>query len=267
MTSEVGVVILAAGKGKRMGSNVENPKVLRPLLGKPLIGHLLGNIEESVITTKPVIVIAPDLYIIREALGPVYDYAIQETQLGTGHAVLAAKDKLAKYSNVLVLYGDHPLVTKKTIDTLVGLHLQNQADMTLATLRVPNFDGVYAPFDNYGRIVRDRNGKMLKSVEKKDTSEEECKITEVNPCFYVFRTSWLWSVLPRLSRDNAQQEYYLTDVLEIGLREKARIVEAVLPDPLEVLGVNTAEELQLVEQIIKSRLDDDAKEHLNKLPI
>lgn len=267
MKNEMGVVILAAGKGRRMGSSTEDPKVLRPLLGKPLVQHLLDNIAESIITARPVVVIAPDLYIIRDTLGPAYEYAIQETQLGTGHAVLVAKDKLAKYTHVLVLYGDHPLVTKRTIDPLVTLHLKNQADMTLATIRVPNFEGAYAPFDHYGRIVRDNQGVIIKSVERKDTNENERAITEVNPCFYVFRTSWLWSVLPRLSRDNAQKEYLLTDVLEIGLREKVRITEMALSDSFEALGVNTAEDLQLAENIIKSRLDEAAKDHTGQLPI
>jgi bifunctional UDP-N-acetylglucosamine pyrophosphorylase / glucosamine-1-phosphate N-acetyltransferase len=267
MVNTVGVVILAAGKGKRMGTDTQSPKVLQPVLGQPIIKHLLSNVKESAIETKPIIVIAPDLYVIRETLGPDYEYAIQESQLGTGHAVLAAKEKLSRYSHVLVLYGDHPLVTNRTIDSLIAMHLNEQADMTLATIKVPHFNSEFEIFDNYGRIVRDHQGKIVKSIELKDTTEEEQKITEVNPCFYVFKTDWLWQVLPKVSRDNAQNEYYLTDVLELGLQQGSKIAESVVVDPFEALGINTPEQLGVVEGIMKERLDDVAKKHTGKLPI
>src|SRR3989338_5694852 len=257
----IGVVILAAGKGTRMGGTAKSPKVLMPVCGKPMLVHLIEGVKKSRIDTPPIIVIAPDLYVIREAIGPSCEYAIQESPLGTGHAVLSAKEKLLRYDHVLVLYGDHPLVTAKTIDPLVVAHLEKGADMTLGIVSVPNFEGRFSPFDQFGRIIRDDQGALIKSIERKYATEQERAITDVNPCFYMFKSSWLWATLPKLTRDNAQKEYYLTDVLEIALKEGRSVVEVRIPDPEEAIGVNTPEQLSLAEQIIAKRLDQTARFH------
>ena len=242
----IGIVILAAGKGKRMSASVELPKVLIPLQGQPLLSHLLAHLRGSVVQTTPIVVIAPDLYIIRERIGPICEYAIQESQLGTGHAVLAAKSKLLKYDHVLVLYGDHPLVTERTIDTLTVQHLAQGADLTMATLRLPHFEDWYSFFDCYGRVVRNGKGGIARIVEKKDARPPEAGLTEVNPGYYLFRASWLWSALPKLSRDNAQGEYYLTDLVSLALKESRLINDIALNDPQEALGINTPEQLAIV---------------------
>lgn len=263
----IGIAILAAGRGKRMQATADLPKVLAPLLGKPLLSYLLEGIKESVVGTKPVVVIAPDLYVVRDRIGPICEYAIQESQLGTGNAVLAAKQKLLKYDHVLILYGDHPLVSARTIDTLTVHHLQSGADITLATLRLPHFEDWFQYFECYGRILRDTKSALTGIIEKKDTTPEQRAITEVNPGYYIFRASWLWAALPRLSRDNAQREYYLTDLIGIALKEGKLVRDIQLENPQEGLGINTPEQLTAVERILQERIDDRARWHTRVLPI
>lgn len=263
----IGIVVLAAGRGKRMKASPDEPKVLTPLLGRPLLSHLLTNIKSSVVQTTPVVVIAPDLYIIRERIGPICEYAIQESQLGTGHAVLSAKQKLLKYDHILVLYGDHPLVSTRTIDTLTVQHLTQGSDVTLATLRLPHFDDWFSFFEGYGRIERDKTGALAGIVEKKDARPEQCAITEVNPGYYLFNSRWLWSALPKLSRDNAPREYYLTDVLTIAISEHRKITDVPLTEPEEGLGINTPEQLATVEKIMQGKLDEVARLRVGQLPL
>ncbi|OGL67082.1 hypothetical protein A3B21_00040 [Candidatus Uhrbacteria bacterium RIFCSPLOWO2_01_FULL_47_24] len=263
----IGIVILAAGKGKRMHANTQQPKVLTPLLGRPLLTHLLENIKGSVVQSKPIIVIAPDLYIIRDRIGAGCDYAIQESQLGTGHAVLAAKEKLMRYDHVLVLYGDHPLVSARTIDALVAHHLSARADITLTTLRLSHFEDWFTFFEAYGRIVRNGHGRIAHIVESRDASAQERAITTVNPGYYLFKTAWLWATLPQLKRTNAQGEYYLTDVVALALAEGKTVEEVLLDDPQEGLGINTLEQLQFVEKILQQRLDGTARFHTMPLPL
>lgn len=263
----IGVVVLAAGKGKRMNASTDLPKVLVPLHGKPLLAHMLEHIKRSVIQTKPVVVIAADLYVIRDRIGPVCEYAIQESQLGTGHAVLSAKSKLLKYDHVLVLYGDHPLVSSRTIDALVVNHLESGADITLSTLHLPHFNDWFSLFEGYGRIIRDTRGYIVGITEKKDATESERQITEVNPAYYLFKSSWLWQVLPKIKRNNTQGEYYLTDLLEIALREGRVVREVPLEDAQEGIGINTHEELELAERIFTERADERARAYTGQLGI
>lgn len=263
----VGIVILAAGKGKRMNGYWSGPKVLVPLLGKPLFFHLLEQVKKSVIQTTPVVVIAPDLYIIRETIGPACQYAIQETQLGTGHAVLSAKEKLLKYDHVLVLYGDHPLLQAQTIDTVVNHHLEYGADATLTTLPLPHFEDWFSSFECYGRIIRDQRGAVVKIVERKDATEQQAAITEVNAGYYMFKTNFLWSALPKISRDNVQGEYYLTDVIALALAEGRQVRDISLNDPEEALGINTPEQLALVEKVMRRHQDLEARVYTRQLPL
>lgn len=263
----IGIVILAAGRGTRLKATAEQPKVLLPVLGKPIIKHLLDNIKTSRVSTRPVIVIAPDLYVIRDYLGSSFDYAIQESQLGTGHAVLAAKSKLSSYENILVLYGDHPLISAKTVDKLTESHLNSGVDITLATIKVPHFDDWYSVFDNYGRILRNSKGVIVGIREVKDATDKEKTILEVNPGYYVFKKQWLWPALNKLSRDNAQKEYLLTDLIGIAISEGRKINDIPLDDPEEALGINTMEQMELVEKIMQKRLDEAARSHTMPLPI
>lgn len=248
---KTGVVILAAGKGKRMQGQLSLPKVLYPLGGKPIMSHLLEALDGSNIKTKPVIVIAPNSEIIWETFGKKYEYAIQQKQLGTGHAVLSAKDKLQNFDHVLVLYGDHPFVTIECVNQLVSKHIKTGSTLTLTTVDIMDFNDWRETFYNFGRILRDKDGKITRIVEKKDASNEELKITEVNPGYYCFKANWLWDNLSSLNCNNAQNEYYVTDLVEAALKQKEKVLSLTLFDPCEALGINTPEQLNFAEQILK----------------
>lgn len=252
--SKVGVVILAAGKGKRMQGQLPLPKVLYPLAGRPMLSYLLESVRQSQIPNKSVVVIAPDLQVIPQTFGDTCEYAVQEEQLGTGHAVLCAKEQLRQYTHLLVIYGDHPLMSSATIDQLVSNHLSGQAEMTLATVRVPHFEQEFAVFNHYGRIVRDSGDRLVKIVEYKDASAAERNLTEVNPSYYVFKTAWLWESLAQLTPNNIQKEYYLTDVLQLATNQGRSVTLVPLADYREAVGINTPEQCRAAEQILLRKL-------------
>jgi len=248
--NNVGVVILAAGKGKRMQATSQQPKVLVPLAGRPMISYLLDSIEQSLLNIKPVIVIAPDLEIISRSLGSRCQYVIQEEQRGTGHAVQTAQANLLDYKHVLVLYGDHPFVSADCIRKIISCHLRDEAVLTLATVKVPDFNEWRVGFSHFGRIVRDDNGQIQRIVEHKDATDDEKQITEVNPSYFCFNAQWLWEHLPLLDCRNAQNEYYLTDLVELALKQNDRLTSLTLDNPHEALGINTLEQLALAEQFV-----------------
>lgn len=239
------ILILAGGKGKRMES--ELPKVLVPLKGKPMVKHLLESIEKSEVAGNPTIVVGYKKELVMENLGDKYDYAIQEEQLGTGHAVLSAEKNVADADHILVLYGDNPFMTSETIKKIVSEHLKFGNKITMATTTLPDFDGWRSFFyKNFSRIVRDEKGKILKSVEFKDANEKEKEIMEVNPCYFCFESKWLFKELKNLKNENAQKEYYLTDLVKFAIN-KGEKVESISIDPSEALAANSKEELRLLE--------------------
>lgn len=245
------VIILAAGQGKRMGA--EMPKPLLPISGKPMIVHLLDRVRQSGLDGRPIIVVAPDsIAKFQEALGETCDYAVQGKQLGTGHAVLSAKEVARDAEHVLVLYGDHPFVSAEAIRTLQNLHETRHAVISMLTATVPNFDGEFAMFKSWGRILRDEQGMLFGSREVKDSSPEELAIREVNPCLYIFQTDWLWEHLPLLNTNNAGGEYYLTDLIALALAE-GREVATAEAEPLDVMGVNTPAELTRAEEVFNNK--------------
>lgn len=239
------IVILAAGKGKRMQSDL--PKVLVRLKDKPLIKYLLDSIEESGVCAKPILVVGQKRELVMQELGDKYGYAIQEEQLGTGHAVNCAKDLSAGADQVLVLYGDHPHVSAKTIKNLTTSHQQSGEVLTIATVETPDFEDWRAGFFDFGRIIRNSNGKITNIVEKKDATEEELKIKEINPAFFCFDAKWLWESLPTLKNQNAQGEYYLTDLVGLA-QNQGHEINSIKIGTHEALGVNTPEQLALLEQ-------------------
>lgn len=242
------ILVLAAGKGTRM--NHDLPKVLVPLKGKPLIKHLLESVEKSGVSEKPCIVVGYGKELVKKELGDKYNYAIQEEQLGTGHAVLCASPYLKKnIDNVLVLYGDNPYITPETIKKIAAEHSRFKNKITMATVTLPDFkDWREFFYTNFSRIIRDKNGKILKSVEFKDANEEEKKVTEVNPCYFCFNKKWLLEELKKLKNNNAQKEYYLTDLVKKAIDEKENI-ESISIDASEALAVNSKEELEILEKI------------------
>jgi len=239
------IVILAAGKGTRMGGNV--PKVLVMLKNKPLILHLLDEVEKINQLAKPVIVVGYMYQKVREVLGDGYLYAIQDKQLGTAHALLAAKHKVTG-ENILVLYGDHPFIKAESLKKLMTLHHKENSNISLFTTVVPNFEGGFEAFKNFGRIIR-KDGKIVKNVEAKDAGQNELEIKELIAGIYMFNSKWLWENLGKIQNQNAQQEYYLTDIIEKAVEVGENIVNLTI-DPGEVIGVNSQEDLKLAEKLV-----------------
>jgi len=243
------IIILAAGLGKRM-QNKELPKALTPLRGRPLISYLLDSIKESGVCAKPVIVVGKMADMVKAALGPNYTYVFQAEQLGTGHAVMCAKDELAgKAENILILYGDQPLITPETIKKLVATHLSAGPVLTIGTVKVTDFANWRAGFYDFGRINRDLSGNVVGIIEKKDAIEKQWDIKEINPGYYCFAADWLWENLAKLKNENAQKEYYLTDLIGLACQQGQNI-STVEIEPKEALGVNNEEHLKLLEGII-----------------
>ena len=256
MNNETKIIILAAGKGERMNS--DEPKVLTKVRGKSMIKYLLESVHESGVDDKPTIIVGYKKEIVMNELGKEnkqYHYINQETQRGTGHAVSLAKDYLKDTTeHIMVLYGDHPFVSAKTIKKINEKHLKSKKEITMATVKLPDFKDWRINFVNFSRIIRDRNEKIIKDIQFKDASDEEKKVTEVNPCYFCFNTIWLWKNLESLKNDNAQKEYYLTDLIKIATTEGIEI-ESMEIEPYEALGANTRAELEILENSAKKILE------------
>jgi len=242
------VVVLAAGQGKRMGAGA--PKVLRELFGRPMVSYLVEAIQKSGVTNRPVVVVSPDHNLVQEALGDSCDYVIQPKQLGTGHAASCARSFLqGQADKVIVLYGDCPLIKPETIIDLKNKCEQNHNILSLFTTEVENFEDWRSIFYNFGRIVRDANGKIRCIKEKRDAGAAELLIKEVNPGLSCYDADWLWSHLDKLDNKNAQGEFYLTDLIKMAIDEGSEIV-TVKVDPRECLGINTPEELEIAKKLL-----------------
>jgi bifunctional UDP-N-acetylglucosamine pyrophosphorylase/glucosamine-1-phosphate N-acetyltransferase len=247
---KIKIVILAGGKGKRMQSDL--PKALVQVNGKAMIKHLLESIEKSGVCEIPSIVVGYGKESVMKELGEKYHYTHQEEQLGTGHAVMCThKDLKDKTDHVLVLYADNPFMKPETIKKLADKHLTSKAKLTMATVKLPDFEDWRNFFyKNFSRIIRNEKGEIIKSVEFRDASEEEKKVKEVNPCYFCFDADWLWKKLQTLKNDNAQKEYYLTDLVKIAMEEGLKI-ESISIDPQEALAANSKEELEILEKFAK----------------
>ncbi|MBU3672483.1 MAG: UDP-N-acetylglucosamine diphosphorylase/glucosamine-1-phosphate N-acetyltransferase [Sinobacteraceae bacterium] len=229
------IVILAAGQGKRMKSDL--PKVLQPLAGKPLLRHVIDTARQLQPESLHV-VYGHGGERVREALATagVSSWCLQAEQLGTGHAVQQALPALRDGDLVLILYGDVPLVSADTLRALVAL--AGPKTMSLLTVMLDDPTG-------YGRIVRDARGKVRRIVEQKDATVRERKIREGNTGVMVVPVKWLRRWLGKLKNSNAQGEYYLTDIIAMAVRDKVGVAPLVAPTGAEVLGVN--DKLQLAE--------------------
>lgn len=239
-------IVLAAGQGKRMKSKLY--KVLHPVCGKPMVGHVV-TVLEQIETSRKVVVVGHGAESVKAYLGDRAEYALQEQQLGTGHAVLQAKDLLGNEDGLtLVLYGDTPLVTAESVQEMIRMHQEKGAAATVMT----------AIFDNpfgLGRIVRDAQGRVSRIVEQKDCNAEEREIKEINSGMYCFTNRKLFEALGKVTNHNAQQEYYLTDVIGILVNE-GDIVEAYCtPEAMETLGVNDRVALSEAEQLMRDRIN------------
>jgi bifunctional UDP-N-acetylglucosamine pyrophosphorylase/glucosamine-1-phosphate N-acetyltransferase len=241
------IVILAAGQGKRMRSRL--PKVLHPIAGRPMLAHVIA-VAQSVAAgrdgaPRTVVVIGHGADQVRNAFSDRADveFVLQQPQLGTGHAVMQAASRIVDNAPTLVLYGDVPLVRAETLRRL----LDGAAEAVgVLTVRLSDPTG-------YGRIVRDWHGNVLKIVEQKDASEDERRIDEVNTGILVAPTSKLKQWLRQLSNDNAQQEYYLTDVISQAVAEGVPVAGVAAADADETLGVNSKAQLAQLERIAQAR--------------
>ena len=237
---------MAAGKGKRMKSEV--PKPLVQIAGKSMIEHLLDRVESVHINGKPVVVVSPDgEKLFRSILGDRVELAIQAQQLGTGDAVKSAHQACGDAASILVLYGDHPFIEPKVIARLAELSSRHKDALVMLTTTVPNFENQYSAFKSWSRILRNSDGKIVGDRQVKDASEEIMQIRELNPCIFVFPAEWLWENLNKLNNQNAAEEYYLTDLVKIAVETGMEIVSETV-DALQVMGVNTPEELHQAEK-------------------
>lgn len=238
-------LILAAGAGTRMKSS--KPKVLHELLGKPLVrwvvdaARVAGCEEVHVVIGTGKELVEPQLA----------DCAIsyQLEMLGTGHTVMCAADKLKGYDGcVIVLCGDSPLIRPETIKALVAQHEQAKASCTVLTMRAEDPTG-------YGRIIRNEDGGVVAIVEQKDCSPEQAAVTECNSGIYCFDAHALLERLPRLTTDNAQSEYYLTDILGLMVEDGLKVDGYVVEDARECLGVNSRSQLAQATKIMQGRIN------------
>ena len=240
------LIVLAAGQGKRMHSAL--PKVLHRLAGRPLLAHVLQACR-ALAPKRILVVHGHGGEQVKLAFkGEKLAWIEQSAQLGTGHAVNLAREVLEKKAeNIIVLYGDHPFVSPETIKNLRDKHIRSGKKITMATVKLPDFKDWRINFVSFSRIIRDASGNIIKDVQFKDASDAEIKVTEVNPCYFCFDASWLWENLTALKNFNAQNEYYLTDLIKIATESDMEI-ESIDIDPREALGANTRAELLILEK-------------------
>ncbi len=242
----VTAVILAAGKGTRMRSST--PKVLHPILGKPMVRYVLDQ-AAAVTSADPVLVIGHQADLIQEALGSKgLAYVLQEEQLGTGHAVQQAEPLLKGRSDqILVLYGDMPAVRPETLQALLQAQSAHAGPVTLLTVQVADPRG-------FGRVVRDQQGKVLAIVEEAAATAEQLEIDELNAGMCCFEADWLWEALSNLEV-SPEGEYYLTDLVAAAV-EQGKSVQAVrVEDPEELIGINTRVHLAEAAKILQRRIN------------
>lgn len=243
---EVYAAVLAAGLGTRMRS--ARPKVLHPLLGRPMLIRLLETVA-ALSPRETILVVGHGADQIRQLVGERVRYALQAEQLGTGHALAAAVAALPEAEgDLLVLYGDMPLLTAETLRRLLAHHRAAEADATLVTTEL-------GPESRFGRIVRDGEGRFERIVEYKDATPAEREIGEVNAGVYCFRLGPLRAVLPRLGRANAQGEYYLTDLFPLIAAAGGRVEAVSLGRPEEFQGPNDRRELAAAERRLREEIN------------
>jgi len=242
---KIAIAILAAGKGTRLKS--KHPKVLHEVGGKTLLAHVIAAATKVVPASDVFAIIGHEADRVRSAVAASsIGFVLQQEQRGTGHALMVAREALAPYDRVIVLYGDAPLITSQTIERLRDFHLSKKAAMTILTARLENPAG-------YGRIVRKKaTGDDVKAiVEQKNLTAAQQKIHEVNSGFYAFEAKPLFGHIDKLSAGNHHGEFYLTDMAAILTQAKQRVVAVQARDAHEVLGGNTRAELSEIDQYMR----------------
>ena len=242
--SDVGIIILAAGKGTRMKS--DKPKVLHKVAGKSMVMHVI-EIAKKITHDNIHIVVGHKAEDVRDEINKYVkvNFAKQEQLIGTGDAVKSALPGMdPSIKDILVLCGDVPLIQEDTIKELIDKHKENQATVSVLAVDLDDPGG-------YGRIVLDEFNNMLCIKEEADANAEEKKIKTVNTGIYCFDKNFLVSALEAIKPDNMQAEYYLTDVVEIAQQQSEKIIVVTMNDYRQVIGVNTLEQRQLIESLIQ----------------
>ena len=242
--NQLWAVVLAAGEGKRMNS--ELPKVLHPICGRSMLDYITGSAAE--LTDNVLIVIGHGASRVREQFKNKYSFVLQEQQLGTGHAVLKTLDNLPPEGTLLILCGDTPLLTSQHLDSLIKEH--HDKAVTVATTILPDPSG-------YGRIIRDDSRRVKCITEDREATQEEKEINEINTGTYCFDLRLLREYLPRLSTDNAQQEYYLTDVVSLLYRDGYKTGTYVIDDYRVGLGINNRVQLAEAAMLMREKINKD----------
>lgn len=252
MENDIIAIVMAAGKGTRMKS--KNSKLVQKIYGKEIVKRAVENAEKAGVKDI-VAVVGYKKEEVMKVLGDNIKYAFQDEMLGTGHAVMQAKEYLkGKKGKVLVLNGDVPLIRPETLNKLIEKSIENKEYATLLT-------AIYDDPTGYGRIVRDEGGNIEGIVEEKDTTEEQKKITEINAGIYCFDIEALLEALEKITPNNKQGEYYITDVIQImnnrGLKTGAVIVE----DNTEILGINDRIQLGILTKVLQMRINTEFMKH------
>ena len=244
---QVEIVILAGGKGSRMRSDV--PKVLHTVAGIPMLKKVVD--ATFPLCGIPNVVVGPNKQAIVSLLGATVRYVDQAEPLGTGDGLIKAVSGLSGSSarTIVVLVGDQPFVNTDTLKKLIAFHEHSEAVTTLGIARIPKFAGVFSVCRNYSRVICDKYGRVKKIVEWKSATEEERSITDVSMSYHVFDLGWLREHLFELTPNTVTGEYQLTEYINLALRHGDSVAGYHIDDPIEALGANTPEELEVLKKI------------------
>lgn len=252
MENNIMAIVMAAGKGTRMKS--KKSKLVQKIFGKEVVKRAVENAKNAGVNDI-VAVVGYQKEEVMAVLGDTVKYAFQEDMMGTGHAVLMAKEYLqGKKGKVLVLNGDVPLIRPETLNKLLEKSIENKEYATLLTAIYDNPKG-------YGRIIRDEGGNVLEIVEEKDTTDEQKEIKEINAGIYCFDIEELLSALDEVKPNNAQGEYYITDVIGIMNKKGLKTGAVVVEDNTEILGINDRIQLEMLTKVLQMRINT---EHMKK---
>ena len=243
MMDKFKAVILAAGKGTRMESDL--PKVLHKVCDQTMVHYVIQAAKDAG-ATDVIVIVGYQGQLVKREIVDVVDFVEQREQLGTGHAVMCARDLIGSEGDTVILCGDTPLITADTIKKLREKHKHESNGVTVLSAIVDDPTG-------YGRIIRDSEGNFLKITEHKDCTEEELKVNEINSGMYVFNSEALNFSLDKITNDNSQGEYYLTDTIQIIKSTGLKVNAMPVDDIDEILGVNTKDQLAEAEKIMLSK--------------
>src|SRR5687768_9736105 len=247
---KVTVVLLAAGQGTRMKSDL--PKVLHPLCGKPMLWHVLEALKHAG-TEKPVVIVGHGAEKVKKYLGDRAECVLQEPQLGTGHAAMQAESLLkGKTDYVIVTYADMPLLRGETFKQLLETQRINSGPLSLLTVIADDPRG-------FGRIIRKADGTVEAIVEEYVATPQQREIKELNVGAYCFKAEWLWDALHRIEKNPKKGEYYLTDIVELAVKEDLPVQAVVHDDFIETIGINTRIHLSEAEAALRMRIN---REHM-----